>query len=1167
MIDEPVPPEVRLEIQAPPHADTRDSEAIWEGWAVSPPFRHAGDPQYRRVEAMRDAKRKAQQWVVDYLRREAPRALAGDPTAPPAAELIQTLTSEIKASFSGQEWAWRQNFLAMGLDRGRRKLRWQVRVPAAVVKLKLPGSPLNVTTFPELARFRALRDQFLTAITVGDAHDHAKNPSQGETSLTSNEPGTAFLSAVLFGGVASIKTLVGIAGALPGNVGVSTTLLWVDWRVDEDAAHPIWQRWIADPLTALLIAQCMSRPNPDRVPPASVGGKRVFVWKQISRTLDSLDLEGADRPTNLGMLLGWARTWYYRHVPAFLAAYASSQLASANLPAQAWARLVGIPAPNVVGPDADHELAPPRLSPLQGSADATMARLYTDLLALRQILRANIPDSGAGSSAKLPPSRQSRQFRTARAAVESYLGQPDLAPIVHQVGGWLKAELHVKGGCQPVRTLQAILRDLEAVDYELGSEILVGDAPGFDTEAFANLYARLLDRASSAVRRRTRTRVLIRFHEYLVREWGAPDDLESVFDRVDAGGGVNANLIVEDDFVSAWKALRRGTQGHDPEWVRTRRMALLLSYRCGLRRVEAQQLRLGDITGEHATELIVHPSRRKGLKSSNAQRRIPLHHLLSPTELAFLQDFCKDRRTDAARILAQPSESTSTLTVDDLPLFPFAADPFRPLPEAALFDPVVAVVREITQDPTLTQHHGRHGCVNHLTCQLMEAVLPGSALLVDPSWTRTRAETLRSKLIGGHGPNRQDLWIVSTLAGHASPEVTVGSYFHLCDWLLHCATRLLIPDLTPATVASIAALTVDEVNEFRQRLGDRVWFPLTLRTQATYGHLWPADSPGQASAPGGSTPIPPAPANPKASTAPAVQVAASTGDDTSPTAANILSLLAAMRRPNPDAERIARVYHVAGRVPTALLQAAAEIEAIIGSSRSARHARAAAPGALPTVQVDQLRLVRPLPPPQVPLTARERSDLETIYRSLQRMRGLDSDAVDRFLTTFHACRSTDRHEFRFGNIADATFVLQAILALRDEAERPLFALSDFRFVHQPLTRMTAVRADEQQEAWREALDLSHGTILRHDVEIRRARGAGDAGFLFMIPTSAGKQPPPTPPSQPQGKKPRTWSKGRGLALYAAAYVVTLLRISRTVPATPARNDQTLPLIPQSAPET
>ena len=239
--------------------------------------------------------------------------------------------------------------------------------------------------------------------------------------------------------------------------------------------------------------------------------------------------------------------------------------------------------------------------------------------------------------------------------------------------------------------------------------------------------------------------------------------------------------------------------------------------------------------------LYVRPNNLRGLKSSNAYRRLPLHVLLPRVRLDAL------RKWNAGQIASAKS--------GEAPLFPMFAVDSRVLDTSPKLRLITDAIQAAAGDSTLRFHHLRHGFATWMVVKLWladqrltlppipvdirEAIESGAIDLALrgqrdawrsalPAWflhtehdhARWReALEERYELLGIAPTNRRALSQVSQLLGHGSTDITVASYVHLLDLLLGCAVRRLAPQFGTHQLAALSGLDAKSVR--RIKLGHR----------------------------------------------------------------------------------------------------------------------------------------------------------------------------------------------------------------------------------------------------------------------------------------------------------------------------------------------------------
>lgn len=1077
---------------------TTQPQAIWSGWKIVVATTKASRDPFGRIKSRLEQKRNAQLWVIKRLRELAPEAVVGDLQVPGLQAAIDTLLDEIKQGFVGQEMQWRRNFAVAGLDRGRRQLKWAVDVPLPVIKLKQRGSPLTPANFADIRRFRRMRDALLNYLKANlepVTDPAASHPLLGPT-RTEVQTGVLLLCAVTFGAVANRSRLQRIAQCLasPSAIHVGARFIWVEWNEGGDGASDRWGRWIADPLSSLVIARYLAEQKQHGTGAAPATDDS---WPALCAALAAIEVAKDDRPTSMRMLLAWAASWNYRYLPPFLAEYASGRLLSASLPPHAWRRLIDR-RPVAFTPERQQsQVSQAHLGqPARGPASAGLTAREA-ALALRQLLRKGIQRRTFGAGAPLARDQRGQpkyppKLAQVRTEVRHFAECPDVPMLVRLLADWVMSSVGRVQSKGASNRLTTILRNLEAIDYELSDEIGAEDILQLTGERRTEIYTRILERSRSAQRRNFRAASLARFHAYLAQNFAVDDDdLESIFDAVDVDGGVDANLVSQREFALLLDTLMHHRS--EPRLGMARAIAACAGYRGMLRRGEARQAQRGDIRGSLAPQLRISPHRPDALKTHNAIRRIPFHDFMSVRERTLLGEYLRIIDIEWAEWLSESPGRDSEIDRSSAPLFASPVTPGTVLPDRHLFEPIVRALHEITGDRALRYHHLRHSGIHLLILSLLEQLLPGALSWLMPDVDPASGPLLRHALMGGDQLSKQELWAVAVVAGHSSPEVTLGSYFHLCDWLTYVARVSLAPALIDEDLARLTGLSHSNVRQLRRRLGLRAheWFRLALHGRPEFNSLSaePAEAP--------HLPAPtatPAPGHAQAAYQDSVKNPSEL-DLSSATA--IVAMVAGLRK-SPDSVRaLSREHGVPAEIILKLGAAAEQLESVVGKSRGQRDRRGKAAGALVSLGIGALKLERPLRRRLAIHSYRQRECADLLFAALAIRATHDPDAFDEFATVYWRRRDFDDLSLRFGSRADASKVVGALRLLKSGAALAMLDEANLKFEHEAFVGRGAPPTDDQLTQWCEAVGIGRNQVVVAPREVTKPQGTEKLGYLRL----------------------------------------------------------------------
>lgn len=246
---------------------------------------------------------------------------------------------------------------------------------------------------------------------------------------------------------------------------------------------------------------------------------------------------------------------------------------------------------------------------------------------------------------------------------------------------------------------------------------------------------------------------------------------------------VDASLITVDEYLEVLQrlvGLMNFANSHDRSAAR---VALILGFRCGLRRAEVEWLRISDF--DRINFLHVRPTEMRALKTSNARRDLPLELLVPSDELEHVR-----RRILRVRALALRKE----IPLDKALLFSEASDPARPMD---FNSSVLGMIRRVFQaderrswaqiDPAFRFHRLRHSCATILLLRLWPELhgiarhIFGKKAKATLQWVIEDSKHFRERLMG-FSVTEVDLQAIALLLGHGSAATSLEHYVHVLDW-------------------------------------------------------------------------------------------------------------------------------------------------------------------------------------------------------------------------------------------------------------------------------------------------------------------------------------------------------------------------------------------------
>lgn len=642
-------------------------------------------------------------------------------------------------------------------------------------RIQKPASPFLRNELHALDLATELRVHLDKSIRTPSPLRRMKTPP---TKLAQIALGEILISAILHGGLINTPALSSLLLKLysEGNSALQCLgnrvfiELWFGYRGQENAE---FRRWYPDPLSALLlmrmqketVATALANTDPDRKSLTS------FIWRCVSAYLRATQCRNS--PKNISELLNAVTLDLSTRIPMNLVSYASRRIISHSIKPSAYRRLHGQPAnaemPVVEPTRLSPEAADPQKNRKESSRETASSLSPSWLLPIRQSISGNDRDVIINKlEVLLSEGRQ--------GFIRGDVGELFAGFALRTFKQYTEKQLTTARG------------KVVSLATRLGG-LLGTDISEYGDEEWAALFEETLSDAESSGLRRKLQRTLLEFQTYREQERGAPPfESPELFGPLNALVPVDANLISEQEFLRIREQFHALYKTHEIVAVGRQQadrfaelawLIVTLSYRVGFRRMEVLKLQLNDPLFSENTEILLRPTESRRLKTKSSTRKNPLYALLDAEELRRLQTWVAERQNEEHKQPFSPF------------LFALPGSNLRFVPQDSLFKYLHQVMREVTGDPSIRFHHLRHSFASQ--CQLRLAAEAGGYLSkihsVLPNYYPHACDgmSLRTRLGLHPRITRKDIWAVSALLGHSSPEVSLEHYIHHQDICLSFA--------------------------------------------------------------------------------------------------------------------------------------------------------------------------------------------------------------------------------------------------------------------------------------------------------------------------------------------------------------------------------------------
>ncbi|SHI99401.1 hypothetical protein SAMN02745165_01357 [Malonomonas rubra DSM 5091] len=783
-----------------------------------------------------------QKVALEILYKYWPEAYTGDTSVPSItdSDFDKLLRSLQNRSSSIGGWHKSYNFLRKGLQYGSKKHGWSITIPPRFKELKKHKNLIRPDVFQSLKQCRELEGAFL---------DSLKDPLPKRKIEC---VGQILLSAILYGGFLHkdwVAAFVDALFRLEKNSQHGDWLwlnLWNGKIPDSEKESDVFQaqsdparfrRWIADPLTQLLIYRWRrERPGQSN---KSIRGEPIKILNEVFKILEKERGKGASKRKilsykikTISQLLKIASSRYTISLPPFLVEYAMNRLPSCSLPDQIWRRSFTEETQSI-SYSRRHSFAEERI-PVFRSYDEEIQLEHLDQI--QEKILEKKPDNTEYSKNEI------------REKINKYLSDHvgSISPVLKLLGEWAVQLLDKQESKREHRKKSSPLEGttvnkyLAGISEELISECQFQDPLNFDQELYLSLYKKvakaLKDKKGQKGQKgqkstknpegtyRDKVTCLHQFHGFLVTRYHQPDiNLLAFIDKKKRPSQqISANLITEAQHRRILKQL--GWDSEDlTRYQRMRLVVTILAYRTGLRINEIYGLLMEDLQiGPTMTDLLVFPNNYRGLKSTSAIRREPLNIMMPEKELSFVKKWVAIRR-------AEPSPMRKAPVFTDSPLSKRLAS------DRILIQPLRDALKLILDDRSVVIHHQRdsfaHNHLLKLTLRSDIRLHQHPAFIDSDHFTKRQRDLYTRQLFPNDEPGTKKLFSAAVLLGHADVDEGFLSYFHLTDWLL--GYHLRHPDFLPQISTRILEQITGLGNAYCQEIAnDRFVLQKLIQSQA-----------------------------------------------------------------------------------------------------------------------------------------------------------------------------------------------------------------------------------------------------------------------------------------------------------------------------------------------
>ncbi len=334
--------------------------------------------------------------------------------------------------------------------------------------------------------------------------------------------------------------------------------------------------------------------------------------------------------------------------------------------------------------------------------------------------------------------------------------------------------------------------------YGKGLLLAMHDRDAWDPDDLFDVYQAVIQGKDNDDFQYTTARRLNDFHVFARARFDLPGLPEPLTEGLSSATHVRAAFIPEHVFRHGL-ALIPKLEGRSKHYYRQLQLLWILAYRCGLRRNELIRLQVQDVEPSREMWLFVRNNVVAKGKTSCARRKVPLAALLTREELKLFRKhlaICRKRRDPSTTLVL----AAETGVKDPLNPSCVSAD------SARLFE---------TLGLPASLHSLRHTALSRL--QLVaerEWVLLARFTPYSQSYGERIYKAVFDHLYVRHERYRA----LAIFAGHASPGMTLSTYLHFSELIIHERLRRSDQRYSKSLVSNVTGISVRRLNRLSKSM-------------------------------------------------------------------------------------------------------------------------------------------------------------------------------------------------------------------------------------------------------------------------------------------------------------------------------------------------------------